>query len=113
MDLKFQEFFKEQGYTQQTIIQQTVYQPLKAGESILGLAPTGSGKTLAYTLPLLENVVPAQGVQLMIVAPSQELAAQLATVIRRWAALKELKVTTLIGGANVKRQLEKLKKSQK
>ncbi|MCP9313206.1 DEAD/DEAH box helicase [Liquorilactobacillus satsumensis] len=110
MDLKFQEFFKEQGYTQQTIIQQTVYQPLKAGESILGLAPTGSGKTLAYTLPLLENVVPAQGVQLMIVAPSQELAAQLATVIRRWAALKELKVTTLIGGANVKRQLEKLKK---
>ena len=43
-------------------------------------------------------------------APSQELAAQLTNTIRPWAKLIDLSVIGLLGGANVKRQIEKLKK---
>ncbi|WP_057896897.1 DEAD/DEAH box helicase [Liquorilactobacillus oeni] len=110
MDLKFQGFFKEKGYTDLTAIQEAVYHPLKERENVLGLAPTGSGKTLAYVIPLLEGLLQGQGIQMMVVAPSQELAIQIAAVVTEWASLKKLKTVPLIGGANVKRQLEKLKK---
>lgn len=110
MNPKFENFFTEQGFSAQTPIQKEVYAPLAKGESVLGLAPTGSGKTLAYALPLLEQLLPKDGTQLLVLAPSQELASQLANVIRPWAKLLELNVLSLIGGANVKRQIEKLKK---
>ena len=74
--------------------------------------PTGSGKTLAYALPLLEKVLKGDGPQLLIIAPSQELAAQLADVIRPWGKLLEIKTAAIIGGANVKRQIEKLRKDR-
>lgn len=78
----------------------------------MGLSPTGSGKTLAYALPLLEKVLKGDGPQLLIIAPSQELAAQLADVIRPWGKLLEIKTAAIIGGANVKRQIEKLRKDR-
>ncbi|MGQ4819311.1 DEAD/DEAH box helicase, partial [Enterococcus faecium] len=46
----------------------------------------------------------------LIIAPSQELAMQIAEVARTWAKPLQLTVQTLIGGANVSRQIDKLKK---
>ena len=109
MNQKFKDAFTEAGFTELAPIQEAVYPLLSQGENVLGLAPTGSGKTLAYTWPLLEGLLPKDGIQLLVLAPSQELAAQLTEVIRPWAKLLDLKVTSIIGGANVKRQLEKLK----
>ena len=80
----FEKHFKEQGFTEPTLIQKEVYPLLAQGKDVLGLSPTGSGKTLAYALPLLEKVLKGDGPQLLIIAPSQELAAQLADVIRPW-----------------------------
>lgn len=60
-------------------------------------------------LPLLLTVEKGQGNQLLIIAPSQELAMQIAEVARTWAKPLQLKVQTLIGGANVSRQIDKLK----
>ncbi|MBB6725723.1 DEAD/DEAH box helicase, partial [Proteus mirabilis] len=79
-------------------------------ENVLGISPTGTGKTLAYMLPLLLTVEKGQGNQLLIIAPSQELAMQIAEVARTWAKPLQLTVQTLIGGANVSRQIDKLKK---
>lgn len=61
-------------------------------------------------LPLLLTVEKGQGNQLLIIAPSQELAMQIAEVARTWAKPLQLTVQTLIGGANVSRQIDKLKK---
>ena len=83
---------------------------MQAGENVLGIAPTGSGKTLAYAWPLLEKVMPGDGTQLVVMAPSQELAAQITEVIREWGKLIGLNTISLIGGANIKRQIERLKK---
>lgn len=110
MNEKFKQYFKEQGFNELTPIQQATQAPLQADENVLGIAPTGSGKTLAYAWPLLEKVMPGDGTQLVVMAPSQELAAQITEVIREWGKLIGLNTISLIGGANIKRQIERLKK---
>ncbi|MFC6179744.1 DEAD/DEAH box helicase [Lactiplantibacillus daowaiensis] len=106
----FKEKFAAQGFTQPSPIQTAVEAPMLAGTSVLGLAPTGSGKTLAFTWPMLEMIRVGEGTQALILAPSQELAMQTTSVVREWAQLIDAKVLALTGGANVKRQMEKLKK---
>ncbi|MFB9769789.1 DEAD/DEAH box helicase [Lactiplantibacillus modestisalitolerans] len=106
----FKEKFAAAGFTALSPIQTAVAEPLLAGKSVLGLAPTGSGKTLAFTWPLLEMIEAGAGTQALILAPSQELAMQTTGVVRDWANLVNAKVLAITGGANVKRQMEKLKK---
>ncbi|HIX02043.1 MAG TPA: DEAD/DEAH box helicase [Candidatus Ligilactobacillus excrementigallinarum] len=110
MNEKFKQHFDEQGFEKLTPIQEATFEALANDENVLGVAPTGSGKTLAYALPLLEKLVADDGTQLLILAPSQELAAQITNVVHEWASLIELRTISLIGGANIKRQIEKLKK---
>lgn len=99
----------DQAFQEPTKIQQQVFAPLKNHETIVGISPTGSGKTLAYLLPLLLNVEKGNGNQLLILTSSQELAVQVTDVANIWAKDIDLRVQSLIGGANVKRQIEKLK----
>lgn len=106
----WQEHWQASGFSEPSIIQEKSFLPLKEKNNVLGISPTGSGKTLAYVLPLLLNVEKNQNSQLLILAPSQELTMQISQVVRDWAALLQLKTQTLIGGANVSRQVEKLKK---
>ncbi len=106
----WQERIKKEGFEQASLIQEKVFSDLYQGESLVGVAPTGTGKTLAYLWPTLLKVQPKQGNQLLIVTPSQELGVQVADVARTWALDLDLQVQTLIGGANKKRQIEKLKK---
>ncbi|KAF0422003.1 DEAD/DEAH box helicase [Pediococcus pentosaceus] len=106
----FKKHFNEKGFVEPTLIQQKVAEPLRNGESVLGLSPTGSGKTLAFALPLMEKITPGDGTQLLVLSPSQELAIQTTDVFREWAALIGLRVTSITGGANVQRQIERLKK---
>ncbi|MGY3778421.1 DEAD/DEAH box helicase [Isobaculum melis] len=106
---KFKEHWEKIAYQPPTFIQERVYPILKEKQHVVGISPTGTGKTVAYALPLLENVVPKAGIQLVILAPSQELSVQITEVVKEWAALLSLKVQPLIGGANIKRQLEKLR----
>ncbi|QOD85738.1 DEAD/DEAH box helicase [Weissella viridescens] len=110
MHQKFEEKIQSSGFSELTPIQKAVYEPLKDGRSIDALAPTGTGKTLAFTWPLLENVTPDDGEQLLVLAPSQELAMQTTHVMREWASTLGLKVLSLTGGANIKNQLDRLKK---
>lgn len=104
---QFQKRFAEK-YDQPTAIQAAVAPILQTDQSLLGIAPTGSGKTLAFTLPLLPKIMPGEGTQLLVLAPSQELAIQTTRVMREWAALIGLHVQSLTGGANLRRQVQKL-----
>ncbi|MBB1063519.1 DEAD/DEAH box helicase [Limosilactobacillus fastidiosus] len=106
---QFQEKFSQQ-FKQPTGIQEAVAKPLAEDKSILGIAPTGSGKTLAFTLPLLPKIMPGAGTQLLVLAPSQELAMQTTRVMREWGNIIGVKVLALTGGANLRRQVMKLRK---
>lgn len=110
MDERFKEKIAAKGFSQLTPIQVAVAKPLQAGHSLDALAPTGTGKTLAFTWPLLPTLTVGDGEQVLILAPSQELAMQTTRVVREWAQLLDLKVLALTGGANVKHQLDRLKK---
>lgn len=106
---QFKEHF-EKLYQQPTAIQTAVDQALQTDQSVLGIAPTGSGKTLAFTLPLLPKVMPGAGTQILVLAPSQELALQTARVMREWGTILGVKVQSLTGGANLRRQVMQLHK---
>lgn len=105
----WQQRWKAEGFETPSLIQEKVYQPLVDGKQVVGISPTGSGKTLAYLLPSLQKVQPQAGNQLLILTSSQELGIQVAEVARNWAKDLGLNVQQIIGGANVKRQIEKLK----
>ena len=104
---QFQEHF-DKKFKQPTAIQSAVADALATDKSVLGIAPTGSGKTLAFTLPLLPKVMPGAGTQLLVLSPSQELAIQTSRVMREWAILIGVKVQSLTGGANLRRQVARL-----
>ena len=103
----------EQQFKAQTPIQAAVWEKLTRGDNMFGLAPTGTGKTLAFLLPILSRIDPkVKQTQVLILAPSQELAMQTTAVAREWGALVDVSVTSLIGGANGRRQADKLKKDK-
>lgn len=98
------------GFSTPSLIQSEVYEPITDGKNLVGVAPTGSGKTLAYLLPLLNKLKPKEANQLLILTSSQELAMQVVEVTRVWLKGSDLQVLPLIGGANIKRQQDGLKK---
>ncbi|WP_088008228.1 DEAD/DEAH box helicase [Indiicoccus explosivorum] len=107
----WQEKWNKAGFGAPLPVQAEMIPEMLAGNDVVAQSPTGSGKTLAYLLPVLEKTDPSkQQVQAMIVAPSQELAMQIVNVLRDWTAGTGISVAQLIGGANVQRQIEKLKK---
>jgi superfamily II DNA/RNA helicase len=105
----YKDYFAENHFEKMTKIQESVYLPFKEGKDLIAMAPTGSGKTLGFTMPMLETLVPGDGLQVLILEPSQELAIQVRTVIQPLAKLVGCSVQAVTGGANPQRQLKKLK----
>ncbi|WP_409304336.1 DEAD/DEAH box helicase [Peribacillus sp. SCS-155] len=103
--------WEKSGFENPTPIQLNAIPAILEGRDIIAESPTGTGKTLAYLLPLLEKINPDQkSVQAVILASSRELVMQIAEEVRVWAAGSGITAAAFIGGANVNRQLEKLKK---
>ncbi|EOT44193.1 DEAD/DEAH box helicase [Enterococcus columbae] len=105
----WQKRWQQQQFSQPTKIQEEAFNRMIQGESFVGVSPTGSGKTLAYLLPAMLQIKEKQLTQVLILTATQELAMQVTEVARAWANDLDLKVQPLIGGANIKRQIEKLK----
>lgn len=97
----------EKGIVEPTAVQKQVVPEIKSGKNILFQSETGTGKTLAYLIPLLENISQEEKkVQIVIAAPTHELASQIKSEIQ---SISDIKVALLIGGAPIKRQQELLK----
>lgn len=98
-------------FAQPTPIQTKAIPYIVDGKDVIAESPTGTGKTLAYLLPTLEKINPdLQSPQALILASSRELVMQINEEIRIWSEGGNIVGAAFIGGANVKRQLEKLKK---
>jgi superfamily II DNA/RNA helicase len=106
-----QKNWEKSGFQQPTSIQDTAIPLILEGKDLIAESPTGTGKTLAYLLPLLNKVEPnSQSLQALVLASSQELVMQVYQEFQKWSEGSGIRGTSIIGGANVKRQLEKLKK---
>ncbi|MFQ5401013.1 MAG: DEAD/DEAH box helicase [Anaerolineae bacterium] len=101
----------ELGFTEPTPIQTAVIPPMLAGQDIIGQAQTGTGKTAAFALPMLHNLVPGQKqVQGLIVAPTRELALQVARAVHDYGRLLDMRALAIYGGTPYGRQKNRLKK---
>lgn len=102
----------EVGYETPTPIQAQAIPPLLAGRDLLGHAPTGTGKTAAFALPLLANVdMKSSAVQVLVLAPTRELAIQVAEAFQRYAShIKGFHVMPIYGGQEYAGQIRQLKR---
>ena len=97
------------GFTRPFPIQTATPPDTRAGRDVLGRGRTGSGKTLAFALPLVQRLAaedmadPGRPIGLVL-APTRELAIQIADTIKPLADAAELTVTTIFGGVSQKPQ---------
>ena len=98
------------GYETPTPIQQRTIPPLIKGHDLLGHAPTGTGKTAAFALPILTRMdMNAKGVQALVLAPTRELAIQVAEAFTKYAAqMKNMRVLPIYGGQDYTGQIRQL-----
>jgi ATP-dependent RNA helicase DeaD len=103
----------ELGYETPTPIQEQSIPILLSGSDILAQAQTGTGKTAAFALPILENLDEnCRKPQALILAPTRELAIQVAEAIRSYAKyIKNFNVVPIFGGQDYNIQLKALKRN--
>src|ERR1700754_1673839 len=113
LDPKLLRAVAESGYTTMTPIQAKAIPIVLAGRDVMGAAQTGTGKTAAFSLPLLHkmmkhetsSVSPARHpVRALVLAPTRELADQVAQNIKAYAKHSNLRVAVVFGGIDMKPQ---------
>ncbi|MGP1956818.1 MAG: DEAD/DEAH family ATP-dependent RNA helicase [Arsenophonus sp. NC-PE1-MAG3] len=99
------------GYQKPSPIQQKCIPYLLDGYDVLGMAQTGSGKTAAFSLPLLHNIdITLKAPQILMLAPTRELAVQVAEAIAEFSKhMHSVNVIALYGGQRYDSQLHALR----
>ena len=105
----------EQGITTPFAIQTMTLPIALSGHDLIGQARTGTGKTLGFGVPLLQRVVSkdegANGMpQALVVAPTRELAVQVATDLEKAGKVRRIRVAQIYGGRAFEPQVETLRK---
>ncbi len=107
-----------QGYTVMTPIQAKAIPIVLAGRDVMGAAQTGTGKTAAFSLPLLHKMLrhenasmsPARHpVRALVLAPTRELALQVANNVKAYSKHSKLRAAVVFGGIDMKPQTAELK----
>lgn len=100
------------GYDEPTPIQAAAIPPAIAGEDVLGIAQTGTGKTASFVIPMLTKLergrARARMPRSLILAPTRELAAQVAETFEQLGVNHKLTIALLIGGVSFDEQFKKL-----
>ena len=106
------EALKKCGYEQPSPIQAAAIPELMLGRDLLGQAQTGTGKTAAFALPLLARInLEARHPQVLVLAPTRELAIQVSEAFQRYASCTPgLHVLPLYGGSDFRDQIHKLRR---
>src|SRR3954468_8531236 len=118
LDAKLLRAVADQGYAFMTPIQAKAIPLVLQGRDVMGAAQTGTGKTAAFSIPLLQKMMrhetasvwPAgHPVRALVLAPTRELADQVAQNIKAYAKHSNLRVAVVFGGIDMKPQTLELK----
>ncbi len=101
----------EVGYEEPSPIQAKAIPEILAGQDIIGQAQTGTGKTAAFALPILSKLDPhSHHTQVLVLAPTRELALQVADAFESYAKhLPSIKIAAIYGGAPMGPQLKAIR----
>ncbi|HPE30088.1 MAG TPA: DEAD/DEAH box helicase, partial [Parvularculaceae bacterium] len=92
----------ESGYATPTPIQEAAIPEALRGRDVLGIAQTGTGKTASFTLPMIQRLskgrARARMPRSLVLAPTRELAAQVAENFEKYGKYHKLSMALLIGG---------------
>lgn len=99
------------GYTSPTPIQDQSIPSILEGRDLIGMANTGTGKTAAFLIPLIEKVLKDRNQKVLIISPTRELAAQTRDELYSFANGLNIHSALCIGGANMWRQKEDLRRN--
>jgi len=97
------------GYSTPTRIQDKVIPQIQKGLDVVGVANTGTGKTGAFLIPLIEKVIKNPKEQILILAPTRELALQINQELKSFARGIKIYSACCVGGASIYAQLHELK----
>ncbi len=99
------------GYTTPTEIQRLAIPIMLEKRDVIGLSQTGSGKTATFSIPAIEQIDAQSNVpQMLVVAPTRELAMQIAVEIQKLSKyIDGIRVATVYGGDSMPRQIKALK----
>tara|TARA_Y100001968_G_scaffold328321_1_gene375253 strand:- start:576 stop:2378 length:1803 start_codon:yes stop_codon:yes gene_type:complete len=100
------------GYKEPSPIQKAAIPELMLGRDLVGQAQTGTGKTAAFALPIIERLKEKEkNPQVLVLAPTRELAMQVAESFKAYAAGHQtMKVLALYGGADFRNQISALRR---
>ncbi|MBQ5760756.1 MAG: DEAD/DEAH box helicase [Clostridia bacterium] len=103
------------GYESMTPIQENIIPVVLEGRDVIGQSSTGTGKTAAFAIPSVEMTEPTEEgrVQVLVLAPTRELAIQITDEMRKFAKYKEgVKTVPVYGGQTIMIQIRGLKKAE-
>lgn len=103
----------EAGFDEPTPVQEQAIPPALHGRDILGTAQTGTGKTVAFLLPSIEKMHRSNGAKhprMIVLAPTRELASQIADEARDLARFTRIRVLAVFGGVSIQRQTKHLRR---
>ncbi len=85
---------------------------IKEGHDVIGQSETGSGKTAAFGIPLVEKAEKNGKIQGLVLAPTRELALQIAGELKKFSHMKGLRIQTVYGGVSMEPQIRGLRNSE-
>ncbi|ABB45041.1 DEAD/DEAH box helicase-like protein [Sulfurimonas denitrificans DSM 1251] len=97
---------KDAGFTVPSPIQAAAIPFILAGRDIVGQAHTGTGKTAAFGLPALNNINPNDGVGILVITPTRELATQVSDELFKYGRNIGARTVTVYGGSSYNRQID-------
>jgi ATP-dependent RNA helicase RhlE len=97
------------SYETPTAIQAQAIPPALRGDDVIGCAATGTGKTAAFVLPLVERLSRKSGLRGLVLAPTRELATQIAEHAITFGRPHNVRCAVLIGGVSIGPQIRELK----
>ena len=101
----------EMGWVHPTPIQAAIIPDALAGRDVVGLAETGSGKTAAFALPMVQRLGDPRGYpRALILSPTREITQQTKSFLDYFGASHRLRAVCLVGGLNIRRQMDELGK---
>src|SRR5699024_2556807 len=101
---------EKMGFEEATPIQAQTIPHAMQGKDVIGQAQTGTGKTAAFGVPMMEKIdVNEKKIQGLVVAPTRELAIQVAEELNRIGKYKGVRSLSVFGGQHMQRQIRSLK----